>query len=162
MNPQELREKLERGEKLSPMEWAMLDSYLESGRPPEAVEAVGRLRRDEPSLVWRSRLNDRLAAEAGKSRSPLRRLNVRALIGPAVAAAAAGLMIFAALNRAGGGAAAPDAEVAELLIQWHEEVVASSILPGDGTDLAGFVTNTPPFEPDELDDLLYGEWVKEL
>ena len=161
MNPQELREKLERGEKLSPMEWVVLDSYLESGRPPEAVEAVGRLGRDEPSLAWRSRLNERLAAEAGKGRSPLRRLNVRALIGPAVAAAAAGVMLFVALNRA-GGPAAPDAEVAELLIQWHEEVVASSILPGDGTDLAGFVANPVPFEPDELDDLLYGELVKEL
>lgn len=159
MTREELKQKLESGESLAPVERALLDAYLEDGKTDPAVTALKSATQHEPSLAWRARLNDRLAAVATTKRRPKTWL----LLLPATAVAA-GLFGVFLLTRAGQDAKSPEAlakENAETLARWHKEAVAATILPGDGVNLAGIQASAYR-EQDRADAILYGKELDRL
>jgi len=86
-----LLERAERGESLSAAEMAELDAMLEASSP--VARAVQVIPIDEPSMVWRSELNEKLRAMAPAPRST--RFGWRWFAPAAVAGVAlAGFMIF--------------------------------------------------------------------
>lgn len=159
MTRDELRRKLERGERLAPLECALLDAYLEEGKADPAVGALKATPQYEPSLAWRARLNDRLAAVAASRPRP----NKWLLVFPATAVAA-GLLGVILVARSGPDAPSPEQlakENAETLVRWHKEAVAATILPGDGVNLSG-IRATARREPNRADSILYGKELDRL
>ena len=149
MNREELIEKLKMGE--VPAE---LDSLLQESEQERIASLVKGLPREEPSLVWRSKLNERIASEAKRKRSRWGGL----LPGIVPAAGVAGILMLLILSSLLPGTQPQSGAITtEMLFDWHEEAVASTFLPEDGTGLSGFSADPVPFEPGEVDDLLYGD-----
>ncbi len=154
MNRQELIEKLEQDSVLEPMEKAMLDAFLEDDRNGFVVQAIRNVPQEEPSLSWRSELNERLLTVA-----ELRSARPRFFTFPKLISATAliGAVAFAFISFVPKKSeiANEQPSLSESLVEWHQTVASSMILPGDGTAVEDFVT-TNEFKPSETDDLLYG------
>lgn len=118
MTREELIAKLNNGETLTPLELAVLDSHLE--QPSSAANAMQALTNDEPSMAWRSSLNEKLAEVSPSKRTgwPL-----KFAVG-GLATAAASLAIFFAVAKS-SSQPQPSPELGQELVQWHNEAVAS-------------------------------------
>jgi hypothetical protein len=154
MNKKDLEERIARGERLSLLEQAVLDATLSEDEAQQRVaRLLGNLPREEPSLAWRSRLNERIYREASK---PLRGVSwLRA--GLIVSAAACALVVATVVIQVPRSNAVPSV-ASELLVQWHEEAAASVALPADGSSMTTFtIAEQAPIRNDEVEDLLYGD-----
>jgi hypothetical protein len=151
MNQQELISKMERDEPLTAAEVVWLDAALLEGSR-EAEQRMLSLRPSEPSLQWRAGLNEKLRASARRSR--LARIGSIAAL-----PAAAAVVTFVAILAGNVDRVTLDSET---ILQWHDEAVASTVLPGDGTGMAGFATQRRPSKSDPNEDLLYGGRLESL
>lgn len=154
MTKNELKLKLEREESLEPIELAMLDAYLDEDKNGETASLVKSLSNDEPSLAWRSRVNEQLLALSA-SRKPRRSIFTLPRIASATALLGAAAFAFMVLSPKESIVPTQEPSLSESLVEWHQEVAASMILPGDGTSVEDFVTANE-FKPTETDQLLYG------
>lgn len=153
MNREELKFKLERGESLKPMELAMLDAFLDEDKDGEIANSINSLVNEEPSLTWRSRLNEQLYA-ISVAKKP--RFTIFTLPRVASATALLGAATFGFMLMSTKKPVVPTQEpsLSESLVKWHQEVSASMILPGDGTSVEDFFS-IKEFKPSETDKLLY-------
>jgi hypothetical protein len=139
----ELTTKLREEARLTPEEIALLDEEL--AKQNLSASAVANLPQRRPSPIWRGSLDRRLSDESSH-RATLRH-------GPAFLAAAAAIALGAFFGLRN---TSPEAIGAGQLIQWHEEAVASSVLPGDGANLGGFSSPPKRTAPQEEDPLYDG------
>ncbi|MCW5938855.1 MAG: hypothetical protein KF884_05085 [Fimbriimonadaceae bacterium] len=119
MDKRELIKKLVREEPLRVDESLWLDEALDSQGPVR--EWVGQAAADEPSLAWRSRLNQRLAASVPKPRHWRRRPWAPAI---GFAGVAAGALFLATMNPIGKPSAAPELDSTSFehkLVKAHHE-----------------------------------------
>lgn len=119
--------KLANEEKLTPDEEARLVAALEAqadSKLPGLVAALPRY--DVPAGVV-----------AGFEKSLAKRTRVRFASGLA-ACAAASLAVFMAVDNRGQTPEVVEQASADSLYDWHNEAVATSVLPGDGANLAAF------------------------
>ncbi len=151
MTRQELRIKLESGGALTPMESALLETYLAEDSEAGAALALRDLPAPSPSLAWRSQLNERIATRASR-RSAFRLRWGLPILGTASVAATALVALYA------WKPTQPEVEpnITSYLFEWHEEAAAAVILPDGGTDLEGFLRKPRTPHSDEIDELLYG------
>lgn len=154
-------EKLEKDEPLSLLEQAQVEEWLVADPAQDRVRrALQGLRHEEPSLEWRSRLNERLLQE----RRPARRLAWRSF-GLALSGAACTIAIFAALLFQRFPSPQPTETVisADQLIEWHEEAMGAAALPADGSRMNAFASAEElPRAQDEVDRLLYESSLESL
>lgn len=158
MNRDEIVQKVQHEERLTPKESALLEVMLEEQRGQEVVSVVKSLKRDEPSLAWRSSVNERIAKAAVKPRKARQFIKVA----PPVAMAAALTAWFVlAYDGSGVPPVADSTSITSFLYEWHEEASAAVILPDAGTDLDGFLNRTGHQSMSDVDELLYGTSVIE-
>lgn len=159
MNKREILKRIERDDRLSLIEQSQVDLLLSRDDKQQAIAGLLKgLPIEEPSLEWRSRLNERLRHEAQR---PLRGFSwLRAgLFASATACAALGAMVIFYTARA----SSPPVVSSDMLVRWHEEAAASVALPPDGSSMATFaVAEQTPSEKDDVDDLLYGGSMESL
>ena len=139
----ELIRKVQDGAQLTPEDNAQLDEEL--ANLSQAASAVSNLPQRRASLIWRGSLDRRLSDESSH-RATLRH-------GPVFLAAAAAIALGAFF---GLRHSSPEAIGAGQLIQWHEEAVASTVLPGDGANLGGFSSPSKRPAQNEEDPLYDG------
>lgn len=153
MNKKELFERIERNERLSLVEQAELDAMFAKDETQQGIaRLLASLPSEQPSLAWRSRLNERLRREASK---PLRGFSF--LRAGFIASATACILLAATVVYQVSRSASGPAVSSELLMQWHEEAAASVALPADGSSISTFaIAEESPRRKDEVDDLLYG------
>lgn len=153
MNKKELLDRIERSERLSLVEQSELDAMLATDEVQQDVaRLLAGLPSEEPSLAWRSRLNERLQREALKPLRGFSWLRVGFIASATACVLLAATVVFQ-VSRSG---AVPSIS-SELLVRWHEEAAASVALPADGSSMTTFaIAEQAPREEDELDDLLYG------
>jgi len=156
MTREQLRAKLEKGERLTPLEMALLDTFLEEDASP--VRHLRNSNREEPSLEWRAKLNERILQYASKNAKPSSRNLFRMLVSTSVATAC--ILLFVLLSNHN---TTSQNEFGNALLQWHEEAVAMSILP-DGATHPNAFENAPNNKNREssIEKLLYGTLNLEL
>jgi hypothetical protein len=158
MNRDEIVRKVQREARLTPRESALLEVMLEEQRGQEAAAVVKSLKRDEPSLAWRSSVNERIAKSAVKPRKSWQFIK----FAPPVALAAAVTAWFAIVYGSNGDDHGVNGtNITSFLYEWHEEASAAVILPDGGTDLDGFLNRTGHQSKSDVDELLYGRSVIE-
>ncbi len=153
MKPEEIYEKIEKGSSLTREESAWLDAQLESSEQLQVASLIRELPEKPPSFSWRDSLSTRILSEVRKRRGFWARLGLTPVAGSSLAAAAGAAIFFAVVFRP---ATSEQRLGADTLLQWHEEAIASTALPGDGTELDGFSVTAPQRKIDDTDDLLYG------
>lgn len=152
MSREKIDLKLQREELLNEAETAWLEECLNAEKARMSA-LLNNLPEAAPSRAWRSKLSDRLLAEARKRRGLLARWGIRPVVASLATAAAAVAIIVANLDRP--GSAEGPALTAEKMLQWHDEAMASSLLPSDSANLEGLSTLPVQQPADESDDLLY-------
>lgn len=159
MNKDRLSEKLERDERLTLVEQSELDELLcQDARQQEVARLLGNLPSEEPSLAWRSQLNQRLQREGARTFRGFSWLRTGLL-----AASTACILLAATVIIQVSRAHTVPSVSSDLLVRWHEEAAASVALPADGSSMATFaVAEQAPREEDELDNLLYGDSMESL
>ncbi|HWP30231.1 MAG TPA: hypothetical protein VNK96_00665 [Fimbriimonadales bacterium] len=156
MTRKELQAKLEKGERLTPLEMAFLDTFLEEDT--NVVRCVQNLTREEPSLEWRAKLNERLLQLSSKKNKPFHRSFSWMIISTSLATAC--ILLFIVLSNRNTPL---QNELGKALLEWHEEAVASSILPDGVTQPNAYenISNNTKQE-DDIEELLYGSSNLEL
>lgn len=155
MTREELRAKLEKGERLAPLEMALLDTFLEEDA--SSVRHLENLTREEPSLEWCAKLNERLLQLSSKKNKPFYRNFSWMFISTSLATACILLIVLSNHNKTSQN------ELGKALLEWHEEAVASSILPESATQPNAFEnisSNTK--QENDIEELLYGSSNLEL
>lgn len=155
MTPSEIRAKLERNESLTPMETALLDAFLQDEEGSGTVSALAAIGHDEPSLAWRSRLNERISAESAVPVRPKfgMALRLSAVAGVATVFALGSFLLRGAPTTAGELTESHAAQAT--LLQLHEEAHAFTVLPGDGMGFGSLASYKESFVPSEIDKVLY-------
>ena len=154
MKPEEIYEKIEKGSPLTREESAWLDAQLESSEQMQMASLIRELPEKPPSFSWRDSLSARLLSEVSKRRGFWAKLGLTPVAGSSLAAVTAAAILMAVVFRV--PTTSEQKLGADTLLQWHEEAIASTALPGDGTELDGFSVTTPQRKIDDTDDLLYG------
>lgn len=128
----------------------MNDERLESGAQRQAAEWVRALPAEDPSLLWRSGLNERVRAEADRRTRVRRRWLFASPAAGLAAAAALALVVFA--PRAALRPAPKANRVEAGLIALHEETVRTDDIVGSGLRPSE-APPSPAGYVDPLDDL---------
>lgn len=153
MNREKIVQKVQHEDRLTPKESAFLEAMLEEQRGQEAVAVVKSLKRDEPSLAWRSSVNERIAKSAVKPRRSKQFIKVAPPVVLAAALTAWFVLVYGGSENLPG---ANSTSITSFLYEWHEEASAAVILPDAGTDLDGFLNRTGHQSRSDVDELLYG------
>jgi hypothetical protein len=152
----ELIKKIESELSLHPNEEAAVDTYLSEAESAKIASLIQGLPKEMPSLAWRASLNEKITRIASKPVPIGKRLapfGLGALIGSGVMA----LAFVVALNHQSETKSPYDVEVlGKAILEWHEEAVASSVLPGDRITLELTPPSSQTNDTNTLDDLLYG------
>lgn len=153
MNKKELLARTEREERLSLVEQDVLDAMLLKDESQQRVaHLLANLPSEEPSLAWRSRLNERLQREASKPLRGFSWMRAGFLVTASTCVLLAATVVFQVLR----SSAMPSVS-SELLVRWHEEAAASVALPPDGSSMTTFtIAEQTPSHQDDVEDLLYG------
>lgn len=152
----ELIKKIESGQTLNPKEEAVVEAYLSSVENSEIASMLQGLPKDIPSLAWRASLNEKIARIASKPTSLWKRL-VPYGLGALVGSGAMALAFMFVLNQQYNTMPLYDADaLGKAILEWHEEAVASSVLPGDRITLELAPYHSPSDEAETVEDLLYG------
>ena len=147
MNREDLLTKLQNEKPLSAEEEATLDAELAT--QSRVSQLVRSLPSEEPSMEWRSRVQEQTQLIVNKARRaagwPLRMAGVS--LGAAIACAWMATFLLGRLD-------APERVTTEAILNWHDEAVAASVLPGDGITLEG--ASALPSKPVSSNDLFDG------
>lgn len=108
-------------------------------------QCVAALAEDEPSLAWRSQLNERLRAHAPKVRRPFWAWAWR----PASVTAVAAVMGVALLFQMGTFSGPVDNGLGDELVQWHRDTETAFELVGVGVVGSEVALNSAPAYDDE-------------
>lgn len=145
MKREDLLKHIENDKTMSPEIEAQLDTELDA--QSQVSNMVRSLPVEEPSLEWQSRVRQQTQVIVRKARRaalwPLR------VAGVSVVGAAACAIFVANMV-----ADRPEKISTEAMLNWHDEAVAASVLPGDSISLAG--ASTLPSKPAARNDLFDG------
>lgn len=150
----DLLKKIENNAKLSPLDWAVLDAVLEE-QQESSVELLSYLQDDEPSLSWRSALNEKLHAII-QSRSKRSRSWRLVFLSSTATTAIAAILFLLVLPFMQNISLHGESDT-RILLKWHEEAVASSFLPTDALQLKEKHKSEHVQEKNDIDDLIFGE-----
>ncbi len=153
MDKNYLWKKLEQERKLSNAEW----ETLEKQDDPEIQKLISLYVRsiyeEPPPPSWQNRLMERLRQRKPR-RAPLR------LALPLAAGGALALWMLILLTP--HPHTISKEELANQLTQWHEEAKVVTFLPPDSKDLASLPSKMPNTGPNEVEELVFGDYLKEL
>ncbi|MGI8923828.1 MAG: hypothetical protein ACR2HJ_07285 [Fimbriimonadales bacterium] len=131
----ELLRKIEKGLSLTEEEVAMVEKIM--AEEEQEIDLNSLLSEQHPGEIWRRELDARID-DITRKRRLWGRPQVRLALSGALAAAAVAAFVLMARGRF-------EAPGPEQMLQWHEEAVASTLLPGDGANLGAF--STMPCQP---------------
>lgn len=153
MNHQDFMKRVE-SETLNAQDLEVLDRELASPSQMHVAQAVRQIPADEPSLVWRSSLNERLDAVAGTQK---RRSAILAWLRPTVGLACAGLLAWVGIAQLSPVhlGSAPSTAIEAALISEHATVVEARLTAGTG--LAHSESTPTDVEKLPNDDWLEGD-----
>lgn len=155
----DLLKKIENNEKLYPMDWAILDALMEEQKD-STVDILSYLQDEEPSLKWRSELNEKLHAII-QSR-PRKNRSLRLVFWSSTATTAIAAILFLLVLPFTQNRNLHEESDTRILFKWHEEAVASSFLPTDALQLKEKHKSERIQEKNDIDDLIFGESLIDL
>ena len=155
----DLLKKLENNEKLDPMDWAVLDALMEEQKK-SSVELLSYLQDEEPSLTWRSELNEKLHAII--QTRPEKNRSWRFVFWSSTAATAIAAILFLLILPFTQNRNLYEESDTRVLLKWHEEAIASSFLPTDALQLKEKHRSEHIQEKNDIDDLIFGELLIDL
>ncbi|MEM4409873.1 MAG: hypothetical protein QXI19_14135 [Candidatus Caldarchaeum sp.] len=155
MDIKRIFEKIEREKSISDAEWDALEKQSDPKKLEMISQYVRSIYQEQPSPSWQACLYERL--DQTKKRSH-RTLHLK----HALSIATAGVIALSLwLIDQSGRTAISSHDLAHQLTQWHEEAKAVTFLPPDSMDLASLPQEISS-HPDPLDELVFGDYLKEL